>query len=91
MYVMSVFKKIIHLPRYPILWLIFLYQKILSPDHSFWAKKNNPHGYCKFYPTCSQYGYEVIKKKGLLLGVPKTVWRILRCNPWSKGGEDYPE
>lgn len=81
-------KKISHLPRYPILWLIRLYQKILSPDHSFWAKGRFAHGYCKFYPTCSEYGHQAIKKHGLIRGGLKTVWRILRCNPWGKGGVD---
>ncbi len=85
------FTRIIYLPRYSILLLIFLYQKILSPDHSFWGKALHHHGYCKYYPTCSQYGYEVIKKRGLFIGIPKTIWRILRCNPWSKGGIDLPK
>jgi hypothetical protein len=84
-------KKIIKLPRYPLLGIIFLYQKLFSPDHSFWAKWFFPHGYCKFYPTCSEYGYKIIKKRGVFVGVPKAVWRILRCNPWSKGGVDLPE
>ncbi len=86
----QILKKILYIPRLPFLWLIRIYQKILSPDHSFWAKSKNPHGYCKFTPTCSQYGYEVIKKRGILVGIPKAGWRILRCNPWNEGGEDLP-
>lgn len=43
---------------------------------------------CKFYPTCSEYGMQAIKKDGAFKGVLKTSWRILRCNPWSKGGID---
>jgi len=80
-------KKIISIPRQPLLWLIKLYQHTLSPDHG-WFKFLYPNGYCKFYPTCSEYSYQVIKKRGLLVGIPKTIWRILRCNPWSKGGVD---
>ncbi|MBD3311812.1 MAG: membrane protein insertion efficiency factor YidD [Candidatus Magasanikbacteria bacterium] len=78
------------MPRKPLLWSIRLYQKTLSPDHSFWAKWFFSHGYCRYYPTCSEYGYQVIKKRGLIIGVPKAIWRILRCNPWSKGGIDLP-
>ena len=82
--------KITYLPRIPILLLIRLYQKTLSPDHG-WFKKRHPQGYCRFYPTCSVYGYSIIEKKGLIKGIPKTLWRIVRCNPWSKGGVDLPK
>lgn len=81
--------KIIYIFRLPFLWLIRLYQKTFSPDHGP-LKHFYPHGYCKYYPTCSQYGYEVIKKRGIIVGGLKTIWRILRCNPWSKGGVDLP-
>jgi len=47
-----------------------------------------PHGFCKFHPTCSQYTYEAIEKYGVIKGGVMGVWRILRCNPWGKGGED---
>jgi putative membrane protein insertion efficiency factor len=87
---MTQIKKIIYFPRQIILLLIFLYQKTVSPDHGF-LKKFYPHGYCRFYPTCSEYGYQTIKKRGILMGIPKTLWRILRCNPWGKGGVDLPE
>ena len=43
---------------------------------------------CKFIPTCSEYGIEAIEKYGVLKGGVLTVWRILRCNPFSKGGYD---
>jgi hypothetical protein len=43
---------------------------------------------CIYYPTCSQYGYEAIQKYGVFKGGALTVWRILRCNPLSKGGYD---
>jgi putative membrane protein insertion efficiency factor len=80
-------KKLIELPRKPLLLLIRLYQKTLSPDHGP-LKILFPHGYCKFQPTCSEYGYAAILKYGVFKGVPLTVWRILRCNPCSKGGVD---
>lgn len=86
----SFFKKLLSLPRYPLLWVIKLYQHTISPDHG-WFKFLHPHGYCRYYPTCSEYGYQVIKKRGIIIGISKTIWRILRCNPWSRGGIDLPQ
>jgi len=82
-------KKILYLPRIPFLWLIRLYQHTLSPDHGP-LKIFFSHGYCRFYPSCSEYSYQKIKKDGLVKGLPKSLWRILRCNPWNKGGVDLP-
>lgn len=82
------FSRIKDLTTAPVVFLIFVYQRLFSPDHSFWAKKFFPHGYCKYYPTCSEYGKQALKKHGLIVGSTKAVWRILRCNPWSKGGID---
>lgn len=76
-------------PRIPFLWLIRLYQKTISPDHGFF-RHLHPNGYCRFYPSCSEYSYQVINKYGLVFGLPKAFWRIIRCNPWSKGGVDLP-
>lgn len=78
----------IRLPRVFVLWLIRCYQRFLSPDHSFWARKKRPHGYCPFYPTCSEYGHQAIKKYGLIKGILKGTWRVMRCHPWTKGGVD---
>lgn len=44
---------------------------------------------CKFYPTCSAYALEAIRRHGLIYGGALAVWRVLRCHPWSKGGIDY--
>lgn len=82
-------KTISHFPRNLALLLIFLYQKTISPDHGL-LKAKYPYGFCRFYPTCSEYGFQVIQKRGLLIGVPLLIWRILRCNPWNKGGIDQP-
>lgn len=79
--------KALFLPRTPFLWLIRLYQKTFSPDHG-WCRVFYPYGCCRFTPTCSEYAYKTIQKKGLILGLPKVFWRILRCNPWNKGGID---
>jgi putative membrane protein insertion efficiency factor len=44
---------------------------------------------CKYHPTCSVYAGDAIRKHGLLKGGAKAAWRILRCNPFSRGGVDY--
>lgn len=66
---------------------IRVYQKTLSPDHGVFRARF-PYGYCKFYPSCSEYTYQSIEKFGLIKGIFKGAWRILRCNPWSRGGLD---
>jgi uncharacterized protein len=45
---------------------------------------------CKYHPSCSEYAAQAITKHGVLRGIPLAGWRLLRCNPWSKGGVDYP-
>jgi putative membrane protein insertion efficiency factor len=45
---------------------------------------------CKYYPTCSEYARLALRELGPVRGAAATVWRLLRCNPWSKGGVDYP-
>ena len=49
-----------------------------------------PAGTCKYYPSCSQYAIDAIRKDGLVRGSAKAGWRLLRCNPWSDGGVDHP-
>ncbi|MFR3529577.1 membrane protein insertion efficiency factor YidD [Lachnoclostridium sp. An118] len=60
--------------------LVRVYQKYLSPLKG--------HSTCIYFPTCSQYAVEAIEKHGALKGGLLAVWRILRCNPFSKGGYD---
>ncbi|MGI6545274.1 MAG: membrane protein insertion efficiency factor YidD [Fastidiosipilaceae bacterium] len=43
---------------------------------------------CRFTPTCSQYAVEALEKHGVLKGSLLAIWRLLRCNPFSKGGYD---
>ncbi|HZU77345.1 MAG TPA: membrane protein insertion efficiency factor YidD [Dehalococcoidia bacterium] len=43
---------------------------------------------CRFYPTCSQYAYEAIAKYGIITGGRLAIWRLLRCNPFCRGGLD---
>ena len=70
-----------------ILAAIRFYQKTLSPDHGIFRSKH-PFGYCRYYPTCSEYGYQAINKYGLIKGSLKALYRIIRCNPFSAGGYD---
>lgn len=57
------------------------YQRVISP-------LLGPR--CRYYPTCSQYAILSLEKYGLVKGTRKAVWRVLRCNPFSHGGVDYP-
>ncbi|MDM7266296.1 MAG: membrane protein insertion efficiency factor YidD [Aquificaceae bacterium] len=45
---------------------------------------------CRYYPSCSNYAIMAVEKYGVLRGMMKAMWRVLRCNPFSKGGVDYP-
>jgi hypothetical protein len=58
---------------------IRLYQRLLAPyfGHS-----------CRFEPTCSQYAIDAVERYGVVRGMVKAVWRILRCNPLFPGGID---
>ena len=80
-------KKIIKFPSKSAQTLIKLYQNTLSPDHG-WLKVKYPYGYCRFYPSCSQYGYEALENFGIIKGVPLTIWRVLRCNPFAESKID---
>ena len=61
---------------------IRLYQLLISPLL--------PANTCKYHPSCSEYAILAIRKHGVLRGLPMAAWRLLRCNPWSHGGVDYP-
>ena len=63
------------------IYLIEWYQKNIS-------KLKSENIKCKFYPTCSEYTKQAIEKYGILKGIALGMWRILRCNPFSKGGYD---
>ena len=60
--------------------LIRIYRKYISP------LKGGPT--CIYMPTCSQYAIEALEKHGAIKGTLLSIWRILRCNPFSKGGYD---
>ena len=61
------------------LFIIKFYRKYISPMKS--TK-------CPYIPSCSEYGMEAIEKYGALKGGALALWRIIRCNPFSKGGYD---
>jgi len=52
-----------------------------------WVSPLLPSG-CRFAPTCSEYGYEAVAKYGIIRGGRLAVWRVLRCNPFCRGGYD---
>ncbi|MGC8855411.1 MAG: membrane protein insertion efficiency factor YidD [Anaerolineae bacterium] len=75
------------LPRTPFYWprllllaLIRFYQMTVSPAL--------PANTCRFYPSCSHYGYQAIYKYGVIKGSLMAAWRVLRCNPFNPGGYD---
>ena len=59
--------------------MIKFYKRYLSPLKS--TK-------CPYYPSCSDYGLEAVTKYGAIKGGALALWRIIRCNPFSKGGYD---
>ncbi len=61
---------------------IRLYQLVLSPMVG---------ERCKYYPSCSEYAVQAIGRFGILRGLVLAGWRLLRCNPWSRGGFDPVE
>lgn len=65
--------------------ILFVYQKTLSPDHGL-LKVFYPNGYCKFYPSCSEYSKQAFLKYGVLKGFYLTLQRLAKCNPWSEPG-----
>lgn len=69
-----------NIPRMPILALIRLYQAVISPAL--------PSNTCRFYPSCSHYGYQAVYKYGAIKGTIMAAWRVLRCNPFNPGGFD---
>jgi hypothetical protein len=64
-----------------LIFLIKIYQKIISPFLG---------SHCRFYPSCSEYGVQSIKKHGAINGGFKTLKRMLKCHPWNLGGVDMP-
>ena len=69
-----------NLPRILLLLPIRIYQVTIA--------RGLPANSCRFYPSCSHYGYQAIYKFGALKGGWMAFWRLLRCNPYNPGGYD---
>lgn len=69
---------------------IDLYKRTLSLDHGYLGKIYPNLRACKFTPTCSEYGYGVVKRFGIFKGNYLLIRRVVRCNPWSKPGQYDP-
>lgn len=65
-------------------------KKILIFSVKLYKKYISPHlgDHCRYWPTCSEYMMQAIETHGAAKGLLLGSWRILRCNPWSKGGYD---
>lgn len=71
------------LPRNAAILVMKVYRRLISPLYG---------DVCRYYPSCSRYSMEAYQQRGLLLGIVLTVWRLLRCNPFSGGGiDDVPQ
>lgn len=73
-------KVIIKIPRKIEIFLLDLYKKYISPSLGH---------HCKYYPTCSVYVRQAVDKYGIIKGNILGIYRIIRCNPFSRGGIDY--
>ncbi len=71
------------MPRTIAVQVINFYQAFLSPDHS-WLKAKHPAGYCRHYPSCSEYTKQAIVNFGLTKGFYLGAKRILKCHPWAE-------
>jgi putative membrane protein insertion efficiency factor len=73
-------RKVWNWPRLALLALIRFYQMTIA--------KGMPSNTCRFYPSCSHYGYQAVYKFGIFKGGLMAIWRVLRCNPFNHGGFD---
>jgi putative membrane protein insertion efficiency factor len=76
---MSVILQIFLFPRNTVILFLKGYRKFISPLYG---------EVCRYYPSCSAFGLQQVQQRGVFLGSALTVLRIIRCNPWSKGGFD---
>lgn len=69
------------LPRNAAIALIAVYRRVVSPLYG---------DVCRYHPSCSCYAQGAVQQRGLVVGAGLAAWRVLRCNPWSRGGVDDP-
>lgn len=67
---------------------IRVYQRTFSLDHGPLGALVPNGGRCRYWPSCSEYGYRAIERHGIVRGGWLTLRRVLRCTPWSAGGVD---
>lgn len=67
-------------------FLYFIYRAVISPLKNYLL----PASGCKYYPTCSDYARQAVKKYGIARGTSKSLLRFLACNPFVRGGIDLP-
>ena len=73
--------RLLLLPRNGMIAAIALYRRFVSPLYG---------QVCRYHPSCSRYALEAVQQSGVVVGSAQAVWRVLRCNPWSRGGVDDP-
>lgn len=67
----------------PIAWLLIALVRVYQ-----WTLRPVIGANCRFYPSCSEYSIEALRRHGAVRGTGLTAWRVLRCNPWNEGGYD---
>lgn len=73
------FRSIPLIPRNLVLGFLTGYRKVISPMYG---------DVCAYYPSCSAYAVGAVQQHGAVRGTAVSLWRILRCNPWTRGGVD---
>jgi putative membrane protein insertion efficiency factor len=68
-------------PRNAVIVLLKAYRKLISPLYG---------EVCRYHPSCSRYALEAVQQSGVVIGSALAIARIVRCNPWSRGGVDDP-
>jgi len=68
-------------PRNALIVLLKAYRAVISPLYG---------DVCRYHPSCSRYALEAVQQSGVVVGSALAVARIVRCNPWSRGGVDDP-
>lgn len=76
-------QNILSQPKKIVALLISFYQTTFSPDHGLFRARF-PYGFCRYYPSCSQYAKEAVLKYGISKGLWLGIKRIFKCNPWSE-------
>lgn len=80
--------KLFKLPAKLTISLIKGYQLSISPDHGFLFRDRFPNGFCRHYPSCSEYAKQSIGKFGLIKGGYLGIRRVIKCNPFTEPSID---